>query len=93
MQLKMSENFKRVLFDTKHINHESLNKITQKRHEIIEQRSMTSSLRCEIIIAKSLIESKFESRSKSILNEHKLSRSLFIDDFLDRSFFFNQSTL
>ncbi len=34
--LKMSESFKRVEFDTKHINHWSLDKITQKNHEIFD---------------------------------------------------------
>jgi hypothetical protein len=34
MQLKVSESFKRVWFDTKYVNHWSFDKIAQKRHEV-----------------------------------------------------------
>jgi hypothetical protein len=40
------------------------------------------------------LNESLESRSKSIPNRiRQQSRSLFINDLLDRSFFFNQSTL
>ncbi len=48
--------------------------------------------KCWIIIAMSLIKS-LESESKSVLNKiRQQSRSLSIDDSLNKSFFFNQST-
>ncbi len=34
MLLKVFENIERVWFNTKHINHWSLNKVAQKRHEV-----------------------------------------------------------